>query len=195
MATTVTNSTIEGFQNQSSSGPTGLEDDLDADQQSTAEPASLDKSEIEQLIHTGVNEERSKHGLSSLSYDSELAAIARYHSEDMAENDYFSHTALDGSDMSDRYQRFGYECRVPAGGNRYYTGAENIAYTYYQKRIEGGGYHDSAGDVAAGIVSQWMNSPGHRENILTSEWRSEGIGVAITETAQGTRVYATQNFC
>ena len=40
-----------------------------------------------------------------------------------------------------------------------------------------------------------MNSPGHRENLLEPYWSEEGIGIAATETSDGTKVYATQNFC
>jgi uncharacterized protein YkwD len=78
----------------------------------------------------------------------------------------------------------GYGCRVPAGGNRYLTGAENIAYrtTRYTNET----------DIGEAIVAQWMNSQGHRENILEPAWGNEGIGVTV---APGGEVYATQNFC
>ena len=45
--------------------------------------------------------------------------------------------------------------------------------------------------IASATVDGWMNSPGHRANILTSYFQSTGIGVAIS----GNEVYLTQNFC
>lgn len=164
----------------------------------TPEPTAaqgLSRERVEEQIHVKINVERSEAGLSNLSFDSQLVEIARYHSEDMAERDYFAHESPEGEDFSDRYNQHGYECKVPAGGNTYYTGAENIAYTYYQEPLVGGDYHDSPKELAEGVVQQWMDSPGHRRNILTEEWRNEGIGVSITETSEGTRVYVTQNFC
>lgn len=161
----------------------------------TESAGELDADDVERLIHENVNEERSQRDLQPLSYDPELEEIAKYHSEDMAENGYFSHDSPSGEEMSDRYDKFGYDCRASAGGNRYYTGAENIAYTYYEERISGGIYHDSPVDVAEGVVKQWMESPGHRRNILLEEWNNEGIGVYIKEVPEGTRVYVTQNFC
>lgn len=50
-------------------------------------------------------------------------------------------------------------------------------------------------ELAEIIVTQWMESTGHRENILRPEWNSEGIGVAIDDTEDDTVVYVTQNFC
>lgn len=161
----------------------------------TDSSSELEVVEVEQLIHEQVNAARAERGLQSLAYDTDLVEIARYHSEDMAENDYFAHESPSGEGRSDRYERFGYDCRTPAGGNRYYTGAENIAYTYYKERISGGIYHDSPEDVAEGVVKQWLDSPGHRQNILTEEWRNEGIGVYVKEVSEGTRIYVTQNFC
>jgi ribosomal protein L37AE/L43A len=101
--------------------------------------------------------------------------------------------------MSDRYDRFGYECRVEISGDRYTTGAENIAYTRSDSNVqtESGleNYGNNETAIARGLVNQWMNSSGHRENILRSYWQSEGIGVAIEDVNGETRVYATQNFC
>jgi uncharacterized protein YkwD len=159
----------------------------------------LNRSEIEREVHRFINKERSGRGLSTLSYDTGLQEIARYHSEDMATELYFAHESPEGETMSDRYDRFGYECRVEISGDRYATGAENIAYTYAdsnvqtESRLENYGNNETA--IARGLVNQWMNSSGHRENILRSYWQSEGIGVAIEEVNGETRVYATQNFC
>jgi uncharacterized protein YkwD len=164
--------------------------------QPTETPVDRSAERIEVLVHQEINERRQQHGLDTLSYDEELEDVADYHSEDMAENGYFAHESPGGETLGDRYDRFGYDCRVSTGGNSYATGAENIAYTYWETNLEGGVYHDSNRDVAEGLVNQWMNSTGHRENILRDYWENEGIGVSITTDSKGrTRIYATQNFC
>ena len=63
-----------------------------------------------------------------------------------------------------------------------YGGAENIMF------LQG---YSGVNAIATATVDSWMNSPGHRANILVSDWRSEGIGVAFS----GNEVYLTQNFC
>jgi uncharacterized protein YkwD len=160
---------------------------------------ALDRGEIEREVHRYINKERSRRGLSTLSYDTGLQEIARYHSEDMATELYFAHESPEGETMSDRYDRFGYECRVEISGDRYATGAENIAYTYADSNVqtESGleNYGNNETAIARGLVSQWMNSSGHRENILRPYWKSEAIGIAIEDVDGETRVYATQNFC
>lgn len=169
---------------------------------STAAPDNqpLDTGQLERAIHRSVNRERAESGLSRLNFDANLANIARSHSQDMAARGYFSHTSPEGETLEDRYSQHGYDCRVQVSGSRYMTGAENIAYTYADTQViaDSGGTVDYDGNetrIARGLVRQWMNSPGHRENILRPYWNNEGIGVATAETSEGTRVYATQNFC
>ncbi|WP_415380449.1 CAP domain-containing protein [Halosimplex sp. TS25] len=161
--------------------------------------SELNRTKIEYRVHQYINKERRQRSLSILQFDTDLREIARYHSRDMAVSGYFSHTAPGGETMGDRYEKFGYSCRVDTGGNRYATGAENIAYTYAYTTIQGeDGYKSFDGNetkIAKGLVTQWMNSKGHRENILTSYWDDEGIGVYVREVEGKTRVYATQNFC
>lgn len=149
----------------------------------------LDRERIEGLVHQNVNEERQSHGLSSLSVDGELREIARYHSKDMAETEYFAHTAPDGETMGDRYEKFGYQCRVSTGTNRYAAGGENI----FMLSFSGTGYTEE--EIAERTVQGWMDSPGHRENLLKEYWNTEGIGVYVVESDGKTRVYVTQNFC
>jgi len=152
-------------------------------------------SAIEAAIVEMTNQARQQEGVSSLRSDADLADIARYHSSDMAEREYLAHTSPEGVSVSDRYERFGYACRVPVGGNTYATGSENIGYTYHGERVVDYGYIGDEEDVAESLVDGWMASPGHRENMLKPYWQNIGVGVAITETSEGTRVYATQNFC
>lgn len=155
----------------------------------------IDERRVEMLVHQYVNQERQERGLSAVGYDDELAGIARNHSEDMATRSYFSHESPSGDGMKDRYANAGYQCRVQTSENTYVTGGENLAQTWVYETVsttDGSEYYDSADELARGIVDQWLNSPGHRENVLMESWESEGIGV---EVKQSGKVYATQNFC
>lgn len=159
----------------------------------------LNRTKIEQKVHREINERRQEKGLQPLEYDERLQTVARSHSKDMGQRQYFSHSSPEGETVEDRYQEHGYSCRVPTSRNRYTTGAENIAYTYAHERIEQNSgdtaYYTNEEEIAKGLVNQWMNSTGHRENILRPYWENEGIGIYITEIDGETRVYATQNFC
>lgn len=108
------------------------------------------------------NEERSAGGCGPLTNNAMLHAAALGHSVDMAENDYFSHTSLDGSGMVERVEREGY---------RWLSLAENIA-----------AGHRSPSEVVDG----WMNSSGHRDNIMNCTYTEIGVGFH--------NYYWTQNF-
>jgi uncharacterized protein YkwD len=153
--------------------------------------------ELEKNIHDLINRERQKHGLSPLVWNDTLSIIARKHSQDMARRNYFSHDTPEGHDFSYRYGQAGYSCAVRGQGNIYYIGAENIFQNNLYDRVvfvDGVVHYDwnSEGKIAKTTVRGWMDSKGHRKNILTPHWRSEGIGVAI---APDGKVYITQNFC
>lgn len=103
-------------------------------------------------VFTRVNEERVAVGRRPLSYNSELARAAQAHANDMRQQDYFSHSSLDGRSFSDRV------------GETSYTGAprgENIAQG--QRTPEE-------------VMSSWMNSSGHRQNILSDGSSELGVG-------------------
>ncbi|NHN59807.1 MULTISPECIES: CAP domain-containing protein [Halorussus] len=159
----------------------------------------LNRTRVEYLIHKGINERRQEHGLQPIAFDTDLRTIARYHSRDMGEEQYFSHTSPDGESMEDRYEKYDYSCRVSTGGNQYATGAENIAYTYFDEDVvrDNGEvvHYSNEEELAQGLINQWMNSTGHRKNILKEYWKNEGIGIYVVEVDDKTRVYATQNFC
>jgi len=101
-----------------------------------------------------VNQERAKAGCKALTMDSRLTAAARGHSADMAAKNYFDHTSQDGTAFADRIKRAGYQ---------WSTAGENIAK----------GQKD-----AASVMTSWMNSPGHRANILNCAYKNIGIGLA-----------------
>jgi uncharacterized protein YkwD len=160
--------------------------------------ADLNGTELEYLVHREVNEERAQRGESNLTFDTDLRAVARYHSADMADRSYFSHVGPDGATLADRYQRFDYRCRVETGTFQYATGGENILYTYYDAPVAMGNHtveYDSPEELARGIVNGWMNSSSHRKNLLKPYWEREAIGVHVEQVDGRTRVYATQNFC
>ncbi|WP_439026350.1 CAP domain-containing protein [Haloarchaeobius sp. DT45] len=150
---------------------------------------SVDAVLLEGLVHEAVNDRRATRGLSPLGDDPALAEIARYHSRDMAQNDYFAHTAPDGETVGDRYDAFGYDCHIRTGSLTYANGGENIYYTSFV----GTAYTEH--ELAERAVDGWMDSPSHRENLLRPYWNDEGIGVWVLQEGGRTHVYVTQNFC
>lgn len=152
--------------------------------------------ELEKRIHALINKERKKHGLSPLAWDDRLSQIARSHSGDMARRNYFSHDSPEGRDFSYRYKEGGFSCAARVG-NRIYGGAENIFQNNLYDRVmikDGRRYYDwnTMEKIAESTVQGWMNSPGHRKNILAPHLLSEGIGVAVSTDD---KVYITENFC
>lgn len=115
---------------------------------------------IEQRAFTLVNKERKKHKLPELELDEQLLAVARAHSQDMANNNYFSHTNLDGLSSFDRLE---------AADIKWKTAGENLAYN---------NDHD---DPALTAVNSWINSPEHYENLLTEGYTHTGLGVGRGE--------------
>ena len=161
------------------------------------EKPSIDILELEEQIHSLINAERQNYGLSPLQYDAELAVIARAHSQDMTINNFFSHNNLEGQDPTDRAKAAGYNCYKDLGGGWFSDGiAENI---YQNSLYDGITYYDgvpvydwnSQSEIAFSTVIGWMNSYGHRQNILSSSYDKEGIGVAISSDDE---VYITQDF-
>jgi uncharacterized protein YkwD len=100
-----------------------------------------------------VNQERAAAGCAPVAADAALAGVARAHSADMRDRGYFSHTTPEGLDPFDR-------ARAAGVG---YARAENIA--------------RGQADPAA-VMDAWMNSPGHRANVLDCSLTKLGIGVA-----------------
>ncbi|MCI6011535.1 MAG: CAP domain-containing protein [Firmicutes bacterium] len=110
-----------------------------------------------------VNRERNAAGLESLASDSQLAAVAQKKAEDMAKNGYFSHTSPTYGSAFDM---------LKAAGISYRTAGENIAKG--QKNAEA-------------VMNGWMNSAGHRSNILSSSYSRIGVGYA--EDKNGTPLW------
>ena len=160
---------------------------------------AIEPSALARRIHALVNVERARFGLQPLAWQAKLAPVALGHSADMARRGYFAHASPEGHNAGERYSKAGFRCAVPISGNRYATGGENIAqtHTFSGYRVSSDGTRTRIGartldEVANRVVQGWMDSPGHRENILRPYWRTEAIGVFID--SQG-RVFATENFC
>ena len=186
---------------------------------STAGPARkypghhpLDVEEIERWVVHYTNIERGKAGLPPFKHDVTISRIARAHSENMVQFGY-GHEVL-GLRANERAQAAGYTCRAYRNDGSYSTGlSENIhrrsrVTEWTRLRIHAYGtteygdwkpkkYFDEE-DIATLAVNAWMNSPGHRANILDEEKVRIGVGIAIEESMRGDyvreRVYATQNF-
>jgi uncharacterized protein YkwD len=109
----------------------------------------------EQELIDLVNQVRQQNGLHPLNIDAALVAAAKRHSTDMAQNNFMSHTGSDGSSPWDRMADAGY---------RLYYGGENVAAGY---------------PTAGTVLNGWMNSPGHRDNILNSNFLDLGVGYAF----------------
>jgi uncharacterized protein YkwD len=102
---------------------------------------------------------RREHGLTPFAREERLDEASRRHSRDMAARDYFAHRGRDGSKPIDRMRAAGWP--KSRGG-----GAENIA------------WGAAGASTPAEIVDGWMNSPGHRANILDPRNRLIGVGIA-----------------
>ncbi len=99
-----------------------------------------------------VNEERKARGLSELTYDWQLSRVARYKSQDMRDNNYFSHTSPTYGSPFQMMKSFGIS---------YKSAGENIA---------------KGQATPEAVVNAWMNSTGHRANILSTSFTHIGVG-------------------
>lgn len=127
-------------------------------------------SKLEREVHDKINRVRARYGLPPLQLDERVCAIARSHSASMADRCFFAHTDPVHGGLAQRVARH----RLT-----YSRCAENI----YKSNAPTG-----LGDSA---VAGWMNSPGHRENILKPGFCKTGIGVA---RGRDGFVYITQVF-
>ncbi|GII55748.1 hypothetical protein Pth03_41370 [Planotetraspora thailandica] len=123
-----------------------------SDGSSSAESSSTGGTTIEQQVLSLTNAERAKAGCRPLKANAKLRAAAYGHSADMSAQNYFQHDSKDGRTFADR---------IKAAGYSYSAAAENIAEGY---------------PTAAAVVDGWMNSPGHRANILNCTYTDIGVG-------------------
>ncbi|TCB96327.1 hypothetical protein E0H26_16080 [Micromonospora zingiberis] len=132
---------------------------------STSPSTGAGASQAAQVVEL-VNAERAKAGCDALSTDDKLMTAAQRHSQDQAEHQNMSHTGSDGSDPGERIDRVEYAWR---------TYGENVAWNQ---------------PTPAAVMDAWMNSPGHRANILNCAFTEIGVGVASSNGPYWTQVFA-----
>lgn len=126
--------------------------------------------EIEVAIHNRVNLERDEAGINRLNWHQDMREVAQSHSRHMISEGYFGHEGPEGRSWKPN------NCGGEWGENLY--------------RESGLGQDPRA--VAERAVRSWMDSEGHRRNIVTESFNSEGVGVAISSDDE---IYVTQNLC
>jgi len=122
-----------------------------------ASAADPELARMEAALHRSVNHYRSDQRLIALTRDPAIDAVARAHSEDMVKRRFLSHRSPEGHDWVDRLQRSGIEGFSMAG--------ENVGMT-------------SRPDPNQEILSGWLNSPVHRENLTARPYNVTGIGIS-----------------
>ncbi len=179
--------------NEPSSDPVvvggGDESTSEPNTDSSGSSSELDRPRVERLVHQYVNQERASRGLDELEYNGELVLVAREHGRDMYERDYFAHVSPSGETVRDRYDEAGIRCS---------TSGENIAQTWAFANVRtdaGIEVYETEEALARAIVGQWMNSSGHRENVLRESFSEQGIGIVLVDVDGRVKVYAVQNFC
>jgi uncharacterized protein YkwD len=143
-----------------------------------SDPALVAPAQITQATLCLVNAERTDRGIAALRTNARLAQAAAAHASDMVVRHYFAHASLDGRTFADRIKRTGYL----TSALRWFVG-ENLAW--------------GTGPYATprAIVAAWMNSAGHRENILEAGFKEIGLGLAAgnpRDTSGEGGTYATE---
>lgn len=157
----------------------------------------IDPFNLELRIHELINAERTSRKLRPLKIEDRLAEVARLHSHDMSNRSFFDHINPDGKGPSDRGRARGYTCRKYIGDYIAEGLSENIFQNNLYNRVFFNGNKtaydwNTTEEIAQSTVKGWMDSPGHRQNILTSTYQREGIGIYIAPNDQ---VLITQLFC
>jgi uncharacterized protein YkwD len=179
--------------------------------QKRIDPANLNHTLLEQTLIHHTNQERKKHGLKSCVYERKLRETARAHSEEMARLNYFAHESpvrknrlLDdrmrngGMWKKDKSIFFGENIGVDyflamAGVPffvRRVNGERVLIHSDTEERIE----YQTYWEFSKKMVRNWMNSPGHRKNMLKEKFDQIGIGAAKGKYQKFPAIYVTQNF-
>lgn len=147
----------------------------------TTERREAEIEAVEHDIIERVNAFRAAHNRAPLVHHPVLSSVAREHSRDMAARGFYGHADPDGVTPNERVARVFARTFLMAGT------AENIAYREQGGRAAGS---PVTADLGRHFMEGWINSPGHRANLLREEMTLIGVGVAVS----GGRVFATQKF-
>lgn len=120
-----------------------------------------------------VNQSRRSEGLGPLKQNAQANAAAQAHAEDMARRGFYNHRSPEGKDVADRWRE--------QGGGQWQAIGENILYCNSCA---------APSEQARDFHRRWMQSPGHRRNILRADFAEFGFGMA----SAGGKIYAVQNF-
>jgi uncharacterized protein YkwD len=134
-----------------------------------AAPTGINRDISALQVYDLVNRERSRQGLTFLSWDDQLAELARQYSEQMARGAFFDHVDPNGLRVQDR--------AFAAGMQKWTKIGENL---FHAKDVN---------NFSRLAVRMWMDSDSHRANILDRSYSAAGVGIA---TAPDGRVYVTQ---
>ena len=137
-------------------------------------PAAASLAAVSAATLCLVNGARADRGLAPLALDNRLGTAASAYARELVAGSYFSHTGRDGSDVLDRVKRAGY-----LDGAAGWRIGENLAW-------------GTGGLATPGAIMQaWMNSAGHRDNLLNPAYRQIGVGVALGNPARADGTGAT----
>jgi uncharacterized protein YkwD len=144
---------------------------------------------VVQLVQRGINLERATHNLQVLTFDSRLGEIAQSRSNDMIRRAYFSHD-------DPRQGSVAFQDLIRSRQYRFLFAGENIAEIKNQGSLVPSCLtvysRYGTDELANQIVTGWINSQEHRENILNSHFKKTGIALGVA--VDGTRIVATQIF-
>jgi len=155
-------------------------------------------ADLERRVHELINKRRLEHHLTALAYDDRPATIARAHSRDMTLRHFFSHANPDGLDATARGKLAGFTCRKQVSSRSFREGlGENLYQDNLYSRVQITGTErtydwNTPEEIAEHSVKGWMDSAGHRHNILEQLYSQTGIGIAIGDDD---KVFLTQLFC
>ena len=155
--------------------------------------------ELEDRVFELINVEREKNGVEPLKQVSRIQEIARDHSQDLIDREYFGHDDPEGNGPTDRAREAEYICEHRGS----YGLGENIAgvgslssYTVKDGVRVYGPWWRTGDSIARELVYMWMNSEGHRANLLRTHYKATGVGIALGEFRYAKyMIMATQNFC
>ena len=153
---------------------------------------------IEKEVYDLVNEIRKEHGVGILGWNPDLAYVARKHSQDMAENDFFDHVNLKGEKAVDRLKNEGiYYYNATAENIAYGSAIKSYLIDQFGNKIDI--KYRTEDELALDAVRGWMNSTPHRESILNPEYTETGVGVVLDPddnlTYYFTQLFITRVYC